>query len=328
MYEILDYGCAILDFFLCIYCTGGGLFMLNEDVLKEFLFDCKMRKLSERTIKSYRNNNLRFYKFLESEYQITELEETYSSTIKGYVEYLTNQNLKETYVNSILKCFKAYFNYCVNESYITTNPMDKVKHQKEQTTIINTFSNNEVKKLITFYNGSRFLPIRNRLIMVILLDTGIRNSELCNLKVTDIRDTYINIVGKGNKVRHVPITAIINKHLIRYFRTRTEYIRNKYTYDTEYLLLSQKGKRLTPETIERIVLDAGKCCNIRKEIRISPHTCRHYFAQAQLKNGCDLYTVSRLLGHSNTNITKIYLQSLKDEELMDMAVNTSPLMNL
>jgi integrase/recombinase XerD len=91
--------------------------------------------------------------------------------------------------------------------------------------------------------------------------------------------------------------------MIKYLRVREEYIKDKINYSTEYLLLSQKGKKLTVETIERVVLACGNECNIRKEIRISPHICRHYYAQTQLKNGCDLFTVARLLGHSKIGIT-------------------------
>lgn len=302
--------------------------MLNEDVIKEFLFDCRMRKLSERTIKGYKNNNLAMFKFVKQEYGITELEETNHIAIKGYIEFLTKKGLSEVYINGLIKCFKAYFIYCKREQYIFKNPMDKVHRQKEPIILINTFTNEEVKRLIRFYSGSKFLDIRNQLIMVVLLDTGIRNSELCDLKLSDIRDTYINIFGKGKKVRHVPITAIINKYMIKYLRIRDEYIKDKINYDTEYLLLSQKGKKLTVETIERVVLECGEECKVRKEIRISPHTCRHYYAQTQLKNGCDLFTVARLLGHSKIDVTKRYLQSMQDEETLIMGAKTSPLMNI
>lgn len=302
--------------------------MLNQDILKEFIFECKMRKLSERTIKSYRNNNLKMLHFIENEYSITELEETNYIAIKGYLEYLTSQSLKETYINGLIKCFKAYFSYCMREQYIIKNPMDKIRVQKEPITLINTFTDKEVSRMIKYYNGKRFLDIRNQLIMIILLDTGIRNSELCGLKMNDIRDTYINIFGKGKKVRHVPITAIINKQLIKYMRYRENYIKDKINYDTDYLLLSQKGKMLTKETIENIVRKCGKECNVRNEIRVSPHTCRHYYAQAQLKNGCDLFTLSRLLGHSKIDVTKRYLQSIENDDTLIMGAKTSPLMNL
>lgn len=302
--------------------------MLNQDVLKEFIFDCKMRKLSDRTIKGYRNNNRKMMHFIEQEYQVTELEDTYHQHIQGYIEFLTNQKLSETYINGLIKCFRAFFVYCMEEGYIRRNPMEKIKWQKEPIPMIETFTDKEVAKMIRAYRGSRFLDIRNQLIMVLLFDTGMRNSELCGLKVTDMRGTHIHIFGKGKKTRYVPLTPIINKYLIRYLRVREEYIKDKFAYETEYLLLSQKGRKLTVETLERIVRDAGECCGIRKNIRVSPHTCRHYYAQSQLKNGCDLYTVSKLLGHTNIQITKRYLQSMQDDDLMEMAAKTSPLMCL
>lgn len=302
--------------------------MKNEDVLKEFLFDCTMRKLSERTLKGYKNNNLGLFRFLKNEYQMTELEEIHHKAIQSYIQFLTDKKLKETYINGLIKSFRAYFRYCYEEKYIQVNPMDKVKFQKEPITLITTFNDKEVVKMVSFYSGRRFLDIRNKLIMVLLFDTGIRNSELCGLRMSDIRETHINIMGKGKKQRYVPITPIINKVLIKYLRIREEYIKDKFNYETDYLLLSQKGRKLTVETIERIVLEAGLNVGVRAEVRISPHTCRHYYAQAQLRNGCDLFSLSRLLGHSNINITKIYLQSMNEDGFLELTRKTSPLMNL
>lgn len=111
-------------------------------------------------------------------------------------------------------------------------------------------------------------------------------------------------------------------------RVRNEYIKDKVRYQTEYLLLSQKGRRLTPEALEYIMKKAGEAAKIKSGVRVSPHTCRHFYAQSQLKNGCDLYTVSKLLGHSKVETTKRYLQSMHDSDLMDIAVKTSPLSKL
>jgi integrase/recombinase XerD len=303
--------------------------MYNTEILQEFIFDCRMRKLSERTVKGYNNNNLALFRFISTEYGIEELEETNHIAIRGYIEFLTNKGLSETYVNSLLKCFKAYFNYCIQERYINRNPMDKVKKQKEAIPLILTFNDDEVKRMIKYYTGSsKFLDIRNQLIMVLLFDTGIRNSELCDLKLSDIRNTYINILGKGKKVRHVPLTAVVNKYLLRYLRIREEYIKYKINYDTDFLLLSQKGKKLTVEAVERVVSICGDNCNVREEIRISPHTCRHYYAQSQLKNGCDLFIVSRLLGHSKIDVTKRYLQSMERDDTLLLGAKNSPLTNL
>lgn len=299
--------------------------MLNEDVLKEYIFECELRKLSKRTIQSYRNGNLRMMKFLETEYGITELEETHCQAIKAYIKFLTDQKLSETYINRTIVGFQQYFKYCMQEGYILKNPMDKIKRQKEPVTLIETFLDDEVVRMLGVFKGSRFLDIRNALILVLLFDTGMRNSELCDLKVEDIRSNSIKIIGKGNKTRYVPVTPTINKYLIRYYRARNTYIKDKIHYQKEYLLLSQKGKRLTPEALEHILKRAGTAAKVRSCIRVSPHTCRHYYAQKQLKNGCDLYTLSRLLGHSKVDTTKRYLASMHDEDIMGIAVKTSPL---
>lgn len=85
---------------------------------------------------------------------------------------------------------------------------------------------------------------------------------------------------------------------------------------------------MTGEAVERVVKMCGTAAKIRDDIRCSPHTCRHYFAQVQLRNGLDVYSLSRLLGHENITITKRYLQGIKDDSIIEMSVKTSPLMNL
>ena len=302
--------------------------MLLDDALKEYVYDCQLRKLSERTIKGVRNNNKRLFLYLQNSYGITELEITKRVHIQSYISYLSEMGRTETYINGIIKCFRGFFKYCVSEGYIEESPMNKVRFQKETIRLIETFNNDEVQRMVSCYAGKSFLEIRNKLIITILFDSGIRNNELCNLKIDDIHQNGIKIFGKGKKIRYVPLTVAINKALIRYLRVREHYIQDKLNYQKEYLLLSQKGRKLTIETVERIVKTCGELSGIRKEIRCSPHTCRHYYAQTQLKNGCDLFLVSRLLGHGNINITKRYLQSMDVEDVLEIARKTTPLANL
>lgn len=118
--------------------------MLLEDVLKEFVFDCKLRKISERTIKSYQNNK--------------------RAVIKSYIKYLMDKQLTESYVNGMIKVMRAYFKYAYREEYIIRNPMEKISFQKEPITLINKFTDDEVMRMVRFYRGSRYLDIRNQLI--------------------------------------------------------------------------------------------------------------------------------------------------------------------
>ena len=302
--------------------------MLLENALQEYLYDCQLRKLSDRTIKGVRNNNRRLFWYLSNTFAIFEIEAVKRVHVQAYITYLSELGKKETYINGIIKCFRGLFSYCEAEGYIKESPVHKLKFQKEEITVIRTFNSDEIKRMVVHYSGRTFLEQRNKLIMIMLLDSGIRNSELCDIELDDVHENAIKIHGKGKKIRFVPLTPAINKALIRYLRVREAYIKDKYNYHTQYLFLSQKGKKLTPETIERVVKECGAQCNVREEIRCSPHTCRHYYAQTQLKNGCDLFTVSRLLGHSNINITKRYLNSIDVEDVLEIAQKTTPLRNL
>lgn len=300
-----------------------------EDTLKEFLLECELRQYSQRTIRHERNSLQKMIYFIGETYGVTQLEKVKHIHLKGYVKYLTDLGRKETYVNGLIKSFRAFFKYCTEEEYIEVNPALKLSFQKEPEILITTFTDKEVEAMVNYYKGRRFLDIRNKLIMVILFDTGIRCSELCELKVTDVRANVINIQeGKGKKQRFVPLTPAINKWMMKYQLARQSYTLDKIGYAEEYLFLSQKGKPLTKATIERIVGACKEPCGVREEIRCSPHTCRHYYAQKQLRNGCDMYTVSRLLGHKTVTITKRYLQSITDEDIVDLGTKTSPLMNM
>lgn len=290
------------------------------------MFSCNLRKMSKRTMKGYRNNNLAMFKYVEQEFGITELEDMNRMVIQDYINHLTEKGLKETYINGLLKCFRAYFNYALEEGYISRSPMEKIKFQREVMPVIQTFTDEEVYKMVRAFHGNDYMSIRNNLIMTLFLDTGIRCTELCDLKMTDIRDTHVRIFGKNKKERMVPISPVLNKALIRYLRCRNEWKSTQLSVQEEYLLLSYRGKRLTVEAVERVVRLAGQSARVREHIRCSPHTCRHYFAQKLYRNRVDVYTISKLLGHGNLQVTRRYLQSLdSDTFIEELGAEVSPL---
>ena len=303
-----------------------GIFMQLTKLLEEYLYELKLKNYSERTIKSVKNNNALFFSWLKSEYDIEDAEEVHRVHIKAYIKYKQGNKLKPTYINSILKTLRMYFKYLELEEYIDINPILKVGFQKEEKVIIQRFTLEEMQRMVNVFGFHNFLSARNRCIITMLFDTGIRNFELCNIQCDDIKERTIVIYGKGNKQRIVPISPVLQKTMLKYEDKREKYIKERY--QDEYYFLSQKGRKLTIETIERIVKEAGEYANVSKEIRCSPHTCRHTFAQMNIRNGLDVYSLSRLLGHENIMITKRYLQSMKDEEVIEMAIKTSPLMNL
>ena len=300
--------------------------MLLKDVLREFLYEIQIKNYTPRTIKGYKNNLAKFFKYCESELEIVELEEITHLHIKQYLNYLKEKGLTPTYINTILKNIRSFYAYCYKEGYCI-NIAKKVSWLREKKVIIDTFTDKEVRKILDVYKLDSYINARNKCIMAVLFDTGIRNLELCNLSKLDVRESVIFILGKGNKERLVPISPYLKKVMIKYERIRDTYLKDNILHYDNYFL-SYRNKPLTTEAIERVVRLAGKEAKVSDSIRCSPHTCRHYYAQAQLRNGLDVYSLSRLLGHETVDITKRYLQGLKDREVLELSVKTSPLMNL
>ena len=298
--------------------------MLAKDCLAEFKVECDLRRLSSRTTKGYYNNTALFLTYLEKHLEVTELEEIRTPHIKKYLQYLIEKKLSPSYINGILKSLKAFFKFAQAEEYIGNNPATRVNWQREGKVLIETFTDEEVHSLINAFDFSNYLSARNKLILAIAFDTGARNTEICTILEEDVRDNVILIHGKGNKERHVPVTPYLKKLLFKYQRIKSVYFANQ---NLQYgnLLLSRTGRPLTKEALEHVFSLAAQFADIREELRCSPHTARHYYAQANLRNGLDVYSLSRLLGHENINITKRYLQSLQDSSIVEMAVRTSPL---
>lgn len=300
--------------------------MFLEDLIKEYTYEIKTRNYTDRTIKGYKNNILKFQKFIKEKSNITEIDEITHIHIKNYLSYLQSKGLSAVYINSILKNIRSFYTYCTKEDYCI-NVAKKVSWQKEKKTVIETFTDDEVKRMLDVFKMNTYINARNKAIISTFVDTGIRNLELCNLKTLDVRETAIYILGKGNKERVVPISPMLKKIFIKYERIRNNYLYDNILHYNNYFL-SYRNKPLTVEAVERVVKIAGEKAKVKSNIRISPHTLRHYFAQFQLRQGLDIYSLSRLLGHESINITKRYLEGLKDKEVFELSSKTSPLMNL
>lgn len=230
------------------------------------------------------------------------------------------------YINDLLKAYKVFFRYAYNEGYTETLLTEKIQNVKAPKVIIRTFSEQELKKMSNYYHGYDYLSIRNKVIMLLLIDTGIRLSELIGLTEEQLKYDYIIIRGKGAKERVVPKSPLLGKWLIKFLAVRKSYF--AYHIIPDNMFLSRNGKPLTSTMIDHIVKEAGRACGVSEDIRVSAHTFRHTYAQYQLKNGLDIYSLSRLLGHESISITQTYLNGMRDKEVIKQAQNTSPLMNL
>lgn len=301
--------------------------MLLSELLQEFVFNCECRRLSPKTTSNYRKQIEYLTRYLKEEHRIETLERVQPRYIKAFMVMKINEGRKPAYVNDLLKAFKVFFKYAYEESYTDTLLTEKIKGVKQPKTIIRGFDKKEIKRMLDCYEGNDFLNIRNKTILIVLFDCGIRLSELIELTDVEIKDDHILIShGKGDKQRVVPKTPIVSKWLQKYIRTRNGYFDDQKNFNA--LFVSKYGKGLSKGMIERIVKDAGDFAEVKEDIRISPHTLRHTFAQQQLRNGLDIYSLSRLMGHENIAITQQYLHGLRDTEILNAAKTTSTIMNL
>lgn len=297
--------------------------MKIKQALDEYLLEIEVRKYTQKTIRSYRNNLNLFIRYLNDEANIYEVEDLALNTVKRFSLYMIEHGKRGTYINGLLKTAKSFIQYCYDEGYGGFNTKKNFKWCKEDKPIITAFKPAHVRQMLVSCNGNDFLSVRDKAILSVLFETGIRCWELCCITPNDMHDDFIVINGKNHKQRVVPITPILRKSLQRYQAAKDSYFTLKSI--DHYYFLSNHGRQLTNSAIEHIVKRHG---NGIEGIRVSPHTCRHFFAQQQVKMGTDLYTISRLLGHENIGITQTYLNSLKNEDIIKIAKQKSVLMNL
>lgn len=297
--------------------------MKLDALVKEYLIEIEVRKYTPKTIRGYRVGLNLFLRFCKEHLEQDEIDDITLATVRQFAKFMTEAGRKGTYINGLLKTIKSFLQYCYEEGYGGFNTKRNFKWCKEERPVITAFRPSDVRQMLQNCKGYDFISIRDKAVLTLLFETGIRCWELCCIQKEDIHDDFIVIKGKNHKQRVVPITPILQKALLRYEAAAENYFTLKST--DNYYFLSFHGRQLTNSAVEHIVKRHGTGI---EGVRVSPHTCRHFFAQQQIKLGTDLYTISRLLGHENIRITQTYLNSLRDDEVIQIAKQKSVLMNL
>ena len=248
--------------------------MLLTDAAKEFEFNCQCRKLSDKTIRNYGKLIGYLLDYLREQHKVLCLEDVRPMYIKAYLMMLQERGAKPQYINDQLKAFKVLFRYLYEESYTDSILTERIKNVKQPKTIIKTFTEQEVKKLTEYYSGHTFMEVRNRLMLMTFFDTGIRVSELIDLKLSQVKDEYILIHGKGDKERVVPKSPLLNKWMFKYLSTRENFF--AYRRVPENVFLSRNGRPMTTEAIHRVIKIAGKAVGVSRDIDAKAgHSGRH-----------------------------------------------------
>lgn len=284
--------------------------LLFDDAMKYFFNNMEERGLAEPTKHFYKDKLKAFRKFLVQIKKVQNLEALTGEEIKFYIESKYAKHKTNTF-NCHARALRAFFNYLEKDGYLIANPASNIKPKKVRKEKIDYFTIDQVRKMITSFDLRYKSELRNLLIVMILLDTGVRNSELVRIKLEDInmqeKSIYI-YATKTNTFRTV------------YYSKETERIFN--VYRREVLKGAEKGPLflkfhsqfnepiagtgITTEMVYRILSRKSEKV-FGKDFRMNPHKFRHTFATHFVINGGDPFSLRNLLGHTNIETTKIYV---------------------
>jgi len=262
------------------------------------------RGLSLNSIMSYENDIISLKNYiLDNKIKESPIECT-PDTVNSFIYNSSKKNSPRSQARKI-SGLKSFFKFLVFEGYSKSSPMSNIESPKLGRKLPDILNVEEISQMINSINIKEKFGQRNKTIIEILYGTGIRVSELIELKISNIffKENLIRVLGKGDKERFVPIGLKAKKSIIDYINNDRKYQKIEES-SNDILILSKYGKKITRHMIFTLIKNISKKSGITK--KISPHTFRHSFASHLLKNGADLRTIQLILGHENITTTEIY----------------------
>jgi integrase/recombinase XerC len=276
--------------------------MNNQKAFQDYL---QLEKnYSLHTVNAYANDLLFFQEFLKNNFDQEILENVNYSMIRSWIVSMVDEGISNSSVNRKVSSLKSFYKFLLKIKQIESSPLLKHKSLKTLKKIQIPFSEKEIDNVlnnIKYPDG--FDGIRDKLIIDLFYTTGVRRTELINLKLqnVDLSKNTLKVLGKRNKERILPILPIISKQIDLYFLERAQLEGVK---DGEYFFLMLKGVKLNDSFVYRLI--NYYFSNVSEKVKKSPHILRHTFATHMLNNGADLNSVKELLGHSSLASTQVY----------------------
>ena len=283
-------------------------------LIEGFKLSCQTENKSPKTTEWYISFLTRFAEFLQVSQMPSNASQIDKNHIRAFIRYLqtearvprTNRSLSPATVQGYVRTLKSFLSWLKREGYVTTNVMTGIPIPKAPIKVIHTFTTEQIGRLADVCHRSSENGCRDLAILLLMLDSGIRVSELTgiDLEDVDLAEGQIRITGaKGGRERIVPIGSLVQKSLWKYMNCgRPEPI----TQRVSKLFLNNKGLPLTKNGVQQMLRRYGKRAGL-SGVRCSPHTLRHSFAKNYLLNGGDIFTLQRILGHSSLASVRTYL---------------------
>lgn len=289
-----------------------GTEMIGQEALAEYIIYLKIeRGLSANTVISYKRDIEKYLTFL-TEKKITQLDEISRFEILDFLQTLRQAGAADNSIIRMVSSLRKFHQYTKRESIMSDDPMQLIDTPKKASTLPKAISPQSIEKLLEAPDTTTPLGVRDRTILELMYATGLRISELVNLKLSDLHLTmgFIQTMGKGEKERIVPLGEMASQWLDNYLNGARIYLSDKSGEESDYVFLNSRGHGLSRQgvwkKVKQLALEAGIDQNV------TPHTLRHSFATHLLENGADLRMVQELLGHADISTTQIYTHITKN----------------
>lgn len=289
--------------------------------LEEFIKYIEVEKnYSFYTEQGYERDISNFFDFLKSE-NISNIKDVNYRVVRTYLMWLYDKKYSKKTIARNVSTLKSFFKFLTSENIIESNPTLLISNPKLDKRLPNYVTYEELECLLNIPDQTTKLGLRDALIMEMLYSTGIRVSELVNIKLSDISfsNKQIKILGKGNKERYVMFGDVCKKLIDKYINTSRINILNGKS--NNFLILNSRGNKMSERGVEIVISNIVRKSGLK--IHVTPHTLRHTFATHLLNEGADLKSVQELLGHENLSTTQVYTH-ISNERLRNVYLNNHP----
>ncbi len=269
------------------------------------------RSLAENTIEAYLRDITKLRQFLEFDDEEIGPTKVTQSHLTGFIGFINALGMSRYSQARIISGIKAFYKFLLYEELITKDPSALLETPKMGRKLPDTLNLPEIEDLFSAIDLSTPEGTRNRAMLETLYSSGLRVSELINLKISHLHEDigFIRVLGKGSKERLVPIGQVALKH-IKLYRTQIRVHIDIVPGFEDHLFLNKRGKGLSRVMVFMIIKDLAALVNLKKNI--SPHTFRHSFATHLIEGGADLRAVQEMLGHESITTTEIYTHLDRD----------------